>query len=54
MKIPRTGAASVTRRNVLKAASAIAGVAAGSEAITGFPTIWAQDIKDITLHVARN
>ena len=39
----------VTRRNVLRAASAIAGVAAGSEAVTGFPTIWAQDIKDITL-----
>jgi putative spermidine/putrescine transport system substrate-binding protein len=46
---PKAGASSITRRNVLRAASAVAGVAAGSEAITGFPTIWAQDIKDITL-----
>src|ERR1700677_4116084 len=33
------------RRSILAAA----GVAAGSGAITGFPTIWAQNIKDITL-----
>jgi putative spermidine/putrescine transport system substrate-binding protein len=33
------------RRSVLAAA----GVAAGSGAITGFPTIWAQNIKDVTL-----
>ena len=46
---PKAGTSSVTRRNLLKAASAIAGVAAGSDAISGFPTIWAQDIKDITL-----
>jgi putative spermidine/putrescine transport system substrate-binding protein len=26
-----------------------AGVAAGSGALTGFPTIWAQDVKDVTL-----
>jgi putative spermidine/putrescine transport system substrate-binding protein len=39
----------VTRRGVLKAAAAVGGVAAGSGAITGFPTIWAQNIKDVTL-----
>jgi putative spermidine/putrescine transport system substrate-binding protein len=33
------------RRSVLAAA----GVAAGSGAITGFPTIWAQNIKNVTL-----
>jgi len=34
-----------TRRTLL----ATAGVAAASGAVTGFPTIWAQNIKDITL-----
>src|SRR5580698_1787302 len=33
------------RRSVLRAA----GVAAGSGAVTGFPTIWAQNIKNVTL-----
>jgi putative spermidine/putrescine transport system substrate-binding protein len=38
------------RRGVLKtAAAAAAGAAIGSGAVTGFPTIWAQNIKDITL-----
>lgn len=39
----------IDRRTVLKGAAASAGVAAGSGAITGFPTIWAQNIKDVTL-----
>ena len=39
----------VSRRSILKGAAATAGVAAGSGAITGFPTIWAQNIKDVTL-----
>jgi putative spermidine/putrescine transport system substrate-binding protein len=39
----------VTRRGMLKGASALAGVAAGSGAVTGFPTIWAQNIKDVEL-----
>ena len=39
----------ITRRGVLKAAAAAGGVAAGSGAITGFPTIWAQNIKNVTL-----
>lgn len=35
----------VTRRSVLKGGAAIA----GSTAITGFPMVWAQNLKDITL-----
>jgi putative spermidine/putrescine transport system substrate-binding protein len=38
-----------SRRSVLKGAAAIGGLAAGSGAITGFPTIWAQNIKNVTL-----
>ena len=34
---------------VLKAGAAAAGAAIGSDAIRGFPTIWAQEIKDIEL-----
>src|ERR1700760_1704269 len=37
----------VSRRSFLKAGAAAAGAAAGSGVITGFPTIWAQEIKDI-------
>jgi putative spermidine/putrescine transport system substrate-binding protein len=37
------------RRTLLKGGAAAAGLAAGSGAITGFPTIWAQNIKDVTL-----
>ncbi|HWK45440.1 MAG TPA: PotD/PotF family extracellular solute-binding protein [Stellaceae bacterium] len=44
-KAPR----SVNRRSVLKGAAAVAGTAIGSGAITGFPTIWAQNIKNVTL-----
>ena len=39
----------VTRRSLLKGAAALGGAAAGSGVITGFPTIWAQNIKDIVL-----
>ena len=39
----------LSRRTVLKGAAATAGVAAGSGAIKGFPTIWAQNLKDVTL-----
>ncbi len=39
----------VTRRTLLKGAAAVAGAAAGSGALTGFPTIWAQNIKDVVL-----
>jgi putative spermidine/putrescine transport system substrate-binding protein len=39
----------VSRRTLLKGAAAAGGAAVGSGLITGFPTIWAQTIKDITL-----
>ena len=39
----------LTRRGVLKGVAAAGGALAGSGAITGFPTIWAQNIKNITL-----
>ena len=40
----------VTRRGMLKtAAAAVGGAAIGSGAIGGFPTIWAQNIKNVTL-----
>ena len=39
----------VSRRAMLKGGAAAIGVAAGSGAITGFPTIWAQTIKDVKL-----
>lgn len=44
------GNTNVTRRKVLKGAAATAGLAAGSGAITGFPTIWAQNLKDVTIN----
>ena len=39
---------SISRRSLLKGAAALAG-AAGAQTITGFPMIWAQEIKDIEL-----
>jgi putative spermidine/putrescine transport system substrate-binding protein len=39
----------ISRRSAVKLAGAAAGAAIGSGAVTGFPTIWAQTIKDITL-----
>jgi putative spermidine/putrescine transport system substrate-binding protein len=39
----------MTRRGMLKTAAAVGGAAIGSGAITGFPTIWAQNIKNVTL-----
>jgi len=48
-----TGAADrarkITRRRLLKSSAAAAGLAGGSGVLTGFPTIWAQNIKDVTL-----
>jgi putative spermidine/putrescine transport system substrate-binding protein len=37
--------AGVSRRGILKGAGAVAGVAAGSGAITGFPAVWSQEPK---------
>ena len=39
----------LSRRALLKAGGALLGSAAGAGAVTGFPTIWAQEIKDIEL-----
>jgi putative spermidine/putrescine transport system substrate-binding protein len=50
-----TSESGLTRRNVLKSGAAVAGLAAGSGAITGFPTIWAQNIKDVVItHVGQS
>ena len=38
-----------TRRAFLKGAAAAGGVAAGSGVMAGFPTIWAQNLKDVTI-----
>jgi putative spermidine/putrescine transport system substrate-binding protein len=40
----------LTRRSVLQGSAAAAGAAAGAGVVTGFPTVWAQNIKDITLN----
>ena len=39
----------MTRRSVIKKGAALSGAALGSGAITGFPMVWAQNIKDVTL-----
>jgi len=38
-----------SRRQILRGAAAAAGAAIGTGAVRGFPTIWAQTVKDITL-----
>jgi putative spermidine/putrescine transport system substrate-binding protein len=51
----RTSGTGLTRRRLLKGGAAAAGLAAGSGAITGFPTIWAQNIKDVVItHVGQS
>ena len=40
---------SVSRRTLLKGAAAAAGATAGSGAITGFPMVWSQNIKNIVI-----
>ncbi len=47
-----TAGTGLTRRRLLKSAAAAGGVAAGTGALGGFPTIWAQNIKDVVLHHA--
>src|SRR5579859_5333302 len=48
-KTKLTGSKGLSRRGLIKGGAAAVGLAAGSGAITGFPTLWAQNIKDITL-----
>jgi putative spermidine/putrescine transport system substrate-binding protein len=51
----RTSTKGLTRRRLLKGGAAAAGFAAGSGAMTGFPTIWAQNIKDVVItHVGQS
>ena len=39
----------LTRRSLLKGSAAVAGAAVGSSLVSGFPTVWAQNIKNVTL-----
>src|SRR5262250_1004999 len=39
----------ITRRAFFQKAMAAASVVAGAECLTGFPLVWAQQLKDITL-----
>lgn len=39
----------ISRRGLLKSAAAMTGAAVGSGTAGGFPTIWAQNIKDVTI-----
>jgi len=41
-----------SRRSVLKGAAAAVGVSGGSGVFSGFPTLWAQNVKDIVLRHA--
>ncbi len=41
-----------TRRRLLQGTAALAGVTAASGTFTGFPTIWAQNIKDVVFRQA--
>jgi putative spermidine/putrescine transport system substrate-binding protein len=51
----RMSGTGLTRRRLLKGGAAAAGLAAGSGAITGFPTIWAQNVKDVVItHVGQS
>jgi putative spermidine/putrescine transport system substrate-binding protein len=47
---PPTAPRGLRRRRLLQSAAAAAGLAAGSGLLCGFPTIWAQNIKDVVLH----
>jgi putative spermidine/putrescine transport system substrate-binding protein len=47
---PQDGHGSLTRRAVIKGGAALTGAAAGSGVIAGFPMVWAQKLKDITLN----
>ncbi|MCW5714459.1 MAG: extracellular solute-binding protein [Bauldia sp.] len=49
VKLGKTKEKGLSRRSLLKGAAAVGGAALGSGAITGFPTIWAQNIRNITL-----
>jgi putative spermidine/putrescine transport system substrate-binding protein len=48
-KNEKNKASGLTRRRLLSTTAAVGGFAAGSGAFSGFPTIWAQNIKGVTL-----
>ena len=48
-RTPGQSQSRVTRRTFFKSAAAAAGVVAGAELLTGFPIVWAQRLKEITL-----
>src|SRR6516165_456197 len=48
--MPKKIASGTSRRRILRGAAVLAGAAIGSGAVRGFPTLWAQNIKDITLN----
>ena len=52
MRLEKSRGSTIGRRAALKGAVATAGVAVGAGAIRGFPTIWAQNIKDVVLNHA--
>src|ERR1700722_199948 len=52
MRLETSRGSAVGRRAVLKGSAAAIGGAAGIGAIRGFPTIWAQNIKDVVLNHA--
>jgi len=45
----RSRGGQITRRRLLKGAATGAGLAVGSGMVKGFPTVWAQNIKDVKL-----
>lgn len=45
----KSNSKALSRRAILKGSAATAALAAGSGAVTGFPTVWAQNIKNVTL-----
>ncbi|MDE0051249.1 MAG: twin-arginine translocation signal domain-containing protein, partial [Rhodospirillales bacterium] len=49
-KTTKHGRQGPSRRTLLKGAAAAAGVVAGTKALGGFPTVWAQDTKDIVIN----
>ena len=48
--MPKKIESGMSRRRVLRGAAALAGAAIGSGAVRGFPTLWAQNIKDVTIN----
>src|SRR5260221_13056579 len=51
----RTSITGLTRRRLPKGGAAAAGLAGGTGAMTGFPTIWARNIKDVVItHVGQS